>query len=103
MTGMPKVTADTLVYVASGWWEDNDPYVYVVGLDPARVEREVMRAHREMARAARDDGSYRTITDAMDHLFWSGVHPERLGDYASQRELEDAVRDLSKHKIWFPG
>lgn len=97
-----KVNADTVVYVASSWWQFSDPNFYVVALSLKRVESEVRKHIKEEARSARDDGSYKTISAATDDIYWSGVFPERLGDYASGRELDEAIDELKSGGVWYP-
>jgi hypothetical protein len=96
------VTSSTVVYVAAAWWTNSDPSMDVVALSPKRAEREIVRQMRDAARSAREDGSYRSISAALDDIGWSGVHAEPLSSVASAREMDDAVAELEDNGVWYP-
>ena len=73
-----------------------------VCLTPKRAELEIFKQMKDSARSARDDGSYRTISEAMDGIAWSGVHPMKLSDLASARELDNAIAELTEQGVWYP-
>lgn len=98
----PRFNELTIVYVAAAWWRNSDPSMGVVATTEKRAEKEIERQMRDAARDARDDGSYRTVNDALGDIAWSGVHAEKLGNVAKGREVLDAVADLEEHSVWYP-
>ena len=104
MATRKSVDADTTVYSAAAWWQDGDPSMQAVALTPKRAEREIDKMMKSAARDARDDGSYRSISDALEDIGWSGVHSFRLGELAGGREraLEQARRALEEDGVWYP-
>lgn len=99
---MAKVNKNTTVYSAAAWWRDSDPSMQAVALTAKRAEKEIEKLMRESARMARDDGSYKYMTEALDDIAWSGVHPFKLGDLAVPRELDSAIDDLEDRGVWYP-
>ena len=97
-----RVGKDTIVYVAAAWWRNSDPSMGVVATTERRAEKEIERQMRDAARDARDDGSYKTISGALDDIAWSGVHAEKLSEAASAREMDEAIRQLEEDGVWYP-
>jgi hypothetical protein len=97
-----RIGPDTIIYVASAWWQDSDPSMGVVATTERRAESKIRALIEDAAREARDDGSFKTIASAMDEIAWSGVHAEKLGTIASGREMEEAIRDLEEDGYWYP-
>lgn len=99
---MAKINKNTKVYSAAAWWRDSDPSMQAVALTAKRAQQKCEELMKYAAREARDDGSYKTIVAALDDIAWSGVHAFSLGDLASSRELDDAIRDLEDNGVWYP-
>lgn len=97
-----KITGNTTVYSATGWWRDSDPSMGAVALTAKKAQSKCEALMKDAARSARDDGSYRTINAALDDIAWSGVHAFALKDLASSRELGEAVADLENQGYWYP-
>lgn len=97
-----KVGPDTMIYSAAAWWSDSDPSMQAVALSPKRAESEIVKQMRESARAARDDGSYKSINAALGEIHWSGVHSEKLSTLAAAFELNEAIRALTEEGVWYP-
>jgi hypothetical protein len=98
-----NIGKDTSVYVASAWWRNSDPSMGVVATTERRAEKEIERQMRDAARDARDDGSYKTISSALDDIAWSGIHVQKLGAViVSDRELEEATEQLEEDGVWYP-
>jgi hypothetical protein len=96
------VTSTTVVYTAAAWWTNSEPSMRVVALSPKKAERDIVRQMRDAARSAREDGSYRSIADALDDIGWSGVHAEPLATIATDREMDGAIADLEADGVWYP-
>jgi len=65
------------VYVASAWWEDNDPFVTVAGNDPRKVEKAINRAMKDAATDAYNGSEpedKRKLRDYLNDIGWSGVN-----------------------------
>lgn len=110
---MPRRNIDenTVVYVASAWWRDSDPFATAVSLDPRKTERAIRLSVKEEAKRVYDDEKaypksdrqYGSLNAVMDAIAWSGVHQERLSLLVLGTELDEAVNALSsKAGVYFP-
>jgi hypothetical protein len=66
-----------IVYVASAWWNDSDPFVTIVGNDPKKVERAAYSAMKDTATDAYNSSEpedKRKVRDFLDDIGWSGVN-----------------------------
>ena len=100
--GKRNITPDTTVYIASAWWQDSDPSMSVVATTDKIAEADIRRQMKDAAKDARDDGSYRTISDALDDIAWSGVFPEPLKNVVLPREMDQAIAELEEDSIFYP-
>ena len=96
------ITGSTPVWTASGWWHDNDPFVFVVALTQARAEQAIQRAMKDQAADARDDGTYESMGAALNDMGWSGVFPSTLKRVVDARELPEALRELTDNGVFYP-
>jgi len=100
---MPEPPADVdpavergVWWIASAWWRDCDPFVFVVAKTREAAEQAIDVAVEEEARSAfnSDDGieDWDTWEDAADGIVWSGAHAESLENVTitdeQRRELE---------------
>lgn len=97
-----RIDKDTIVYVAAAWWRHSEPSMRVVATTERRAEKEIERQMRDAARDARDDGSYKTISGALDDIAWSGVHAEKLSATADEWEMGEAIQQLEEDGVWYP-
>ena len=89
------------VYAAAIWWSQNDPFIHIVGTSKAKVEREAKRAMKDAARQAYNNEEFETLRAANNTIRWNGVHSFRLADLVSDREYDEAVRDLESGGIYY--
>lgn len=102
---MAKVGANTKVYSATAWWRDSDPSMQVVALTSKKAEDEIEKLMVEEAQHVFDMSEpedYETVDELLDEIAWSGVHAFSLGDLASKRELNTAIRELEDNGVWYP-
>jgi len=86
-------------YVASAWWRGCDPFLTVVSTTARKTENAVMKAVREEAQWAYDDGSYERVYEAVDDIRWSGVFPE-TEDFVRNNILDSSqMAELKRNLI----
>ncbi len=64
------------VYSAAIWWRNCDPFLQVVGIDAAEVEKTALDAMNDAVEEAYEDSEpedERTADDYADDICWSGV------------------------------
>jgi len=87
VTELPK-----MVYIASAWWDDCDPFVGVVALESDDCGKKIEEAIREAAEEAFNNSEpedSRTVDDYLSTIQWSGVWPEPLSNLKLSSEQQD--------------
>ncbi|MDO8681565.1 MAG: hypothetical protein Q7R30_23875 [Acidobacteriota bacterium] len=98
-----EITGDTTVYSAAAWWRECDPSMQVIALSSAVAQKKIHALMKVEATSARDDGSFRSVQQALGDIKWTGPdHAFKLKDLVSARELPNAIRDLENAGYYYP-